>query len=260
MDIVGQLSVPGSLASTGEFKLGPRMLALFSAAQDTGPDAQAFFQLGWNITYTNVGGTWKFARKIDNNPATSMLIGKQGFEIRTTSQSQGDLNSQLTRVFRLSATLGDEFLYLNKDVHIQNYDGGVARNIEDYRLLTTFFEDPIPIYENKWVGKGTTVFNAHSLGVPSHAKGILVYAHVTAANYSGAGMHFYQRRPTYEENAKKYARGFVAHAPITGTGLGMRNGMQGNVPLGTSAMKGEFVVLRTSDFELANVYISGYLS
>jgi hypothetical protein len=257
MDIIGQLSTPGSIASLGEFKLGPRALALFSAAQDTGPDASAFFQLAWNVNWNKVGSTWRYDRRIANNPATAVKVGKDGFSILSTSQVSGDLNNQITVLLRLVATTGDEILYIKDDVHIQNYNN-TARNIQDYRLTQVFLETPIPIYANKYVGKGTTVFNAYNLGVPSTAQGIVVYAHVTADNYSGAGMHIYQRRPT--SSALDYFRGFVTHAPITGSGLGMRAGSQGTVPLGRGSQKGDFVVHRTANFALANVYIMGYLT
>lgn len=253
MDLLGQLSVPGSIQQLGEFKLGPRALALFTAAQDTGPDADAHFQLAWNVNWNKVGSTWRFDRRIANNPATAVRIGKSGLEVKTTSATSGDLNNQITTILRLVATTGEDRLYLKDDVHIQNHDG-TARTIQDYRLTTVFLENPIPIYANKWVGKGTTIFNAYNLGVPSHAKGIKVYQHVTATWDSGAGMHIYMRRPA-EPTALNMFRGTIAHAPP-----GHRTGSQGDVPLGRGALAGDFVVYRTANFALANVYIVGYLT
>ena len=258
MDIIGQLSTPGSITQLGEFKVGPRMLALFSGAQDTGPDNLAFFQLGWNINYNKVGSTWRYDRRIANNPATTLRIGKKGLEVLTTSATSGDLNNQLSKVMGITATAGEDRMFLKDDVHVQNYDG-TARTIQDYRLTTVLLENPIPIYSNKYVPKGTSIFNAYNLGVPNHAQAILVYMHVTAANYSGAGMHAYMRR-SGGDTSKNLFRGFVTHAAITGGGLGMRAGSQGIVPLGRGAVKGDFVIYRTSTFELANVYIMGYLT
>lgn len=253
MDLLGQLSVPGSIQQLGEFRVGPRALALFTAAQDTGADADAHFQLAWNVNWNKVGSTYRYSRRVDANPATALKIGKRGLEVKTTSQTSGDLDNQLTTVLRLAATTGEDFMYLKDDVHMQNYDG-TARTIQDYRLTTVFLENPIPIYANKWVGKGTTIFNAYNLGVPAHAKAIKVYQHVTATTASGAGMHIYMRRPTGDAATNMF-RGTIAHAPP-----GHRTGSQGDVPLGTGALKGDFVVYRTANFYLTNVYIVGYLT
>jgi hypothetical protein len=257
MDIIGQLSSPGSIAALGEFKLGSRMLALFSAAQDTGPNELAFFQLAWNVNYNKVGSTWRYDRKIPNQPATSVKIGRDGLAVLTTSSITGDLNNQLTKVLGVTATTTSDRMYLKKDLHIQNYDG-LARNIQDYRLTTTFLETPIPIYANKWLAKGTTVFNAHNMGVPAEAQAILVYMHITSTGNSGAGMHAYQRRAGGGD-ALNYFRGFVTHA-AKADGIGHRAGSQGMVPLGRGAVKGDFVIYRTATMELANVYIMGYMS
>jgi hypothetical protein len=252
MDLIGQASVPGSVSQLGEFKVGPRSLALFTGAQDTGPDADAHFQLAWNVNWNKVGSVWRFDRRITNQPATSLRIGRGGLEVYTTSQTTGDLNNQMTRILRLVATSGEDYMFLKDDIHLQNYDG-TARNVQDYRLTTVLMETPVSIYNSKWVGAGTTIFNAYNLGIPSHAKGIIVYQHVTATGASGAGMHIYQRRPT--NDGKNYFRGTIAHAPP-----GHRTGSQGFVPLGTGALKGDFVVYRTANFALANVYIMGYLT
>lgn len=258
MDILGQLSTPGSIAALGEFKLGPRMLALFSAAQDTGPDELAFFQLAWNVNFHKVGDTWRFDRRVSNKAASSFRVGVHGFQFITTSRTSGDLNNQMATILHLVATTGEDRMYLKDDVHIQNFDG-TARSTQDYRLTTVLLDVPIPIYKNKWLGKGTTIFNAYNMGIPSHAKAIMIYMHVTAAYYSGAGMHAYQRREGGGD-ANDYFRGFVTHASITGSGMGMRAGSQGVVPLGRGSVRGDFVIHRTSAFELTNVYIMGYLT
>lgn len=256
MDIIGQLSTPGSIASLGEFKLGPRMMALFSAAQDTGPDATAFFQLAWNVNYNKVGTVWRYDRRITNNPATTLRIGKQGLEVLTTSAPTGDLNNQLTKVMGITAVHhGEDRMFVKDDLHLQNYDG-TARTIQDYRQTFVALENPIPIYHNKSVPKGTTVFNAYNLGVPAHAKSVQIYMHVTAFGDSGAGMHAYQRRSGGSTHLN-FFRGFVTHA-TKDSGLGMRAGAQGIVPLGMGAVRGDFVIHRTAPFYTTYVYIMGY--
>jgi hypothetical protein len=256
MDIIGQLSTPGSIEGQGQFVLGPRATALFTAKQDTGPDAQAFAQYSWNTRFQLVSGAWKFDRVVSNNPASAIRVGKNGLEFLTTSATSGDLNSQMTKVFGVRATAAADYMFVKNDLHIQGVDA-TADEVQDYRLTPVFLSTPIVVY-NGWVGAGSTVLNAHTLGVPSHALGVILYTHLTPSASSGAGMHFYPKRANAVTDVDR-ARGFVIAGYSGNTATG-RVGGQGMVPLGSGGNKGQFVVERTAAFELAKVYITGYLT
>jgi hypothetical protein len=146
-----------------------------------------------------------------------------------------------------------DYGFIRDDVHVQNIDGA-ATTLQHYRMMRVFLETPIKIYGG-WVGTGVTVMKAYNLGVPNYAKGVIIYAHLTPANASGAGMHFYQKRSVATTDLVR-ARGFVIHGYAGNTALG-RVGGQGDVPLSSA---GEFVIERTASFELAKVYIIGYLT
>lgn len=261
MDIIGQLSSPGSIATLGEFKLGSRMLALFSAAQDTGPDELAFFQLAWNVNYSKVGNVWRYDRKIPNQPATAIKVGRDGLSVVATGYSTGDLNNQMVPWLHMTSQnqYGSDAnrLYIHPSFHIQNHDGQ-ARTIQDYRTTLTMLENPIKIYHNQWLPYGTTVFNAYNMGIPRNAVYIQVYMHVTSTGNSGAGMHAYMRREG-GSSALDYFRGFITHA-AKADGIGHRGGSQGTVPLGRGSVAGDFVIHRTAAMERADVYICGYWS
>lgn len=258
MDILGQLSTPDRIQPLGEFMMGPRRTVLLTANQDTGGAQGNFFQVSWNADYNRQNTTWVFQRILPNAGASALRVGTNGIEFLTTSAKTGNLNSQMNKPWGLTATTGEDYMYFADAWHMQNVDT-TATSLQHYRLTTVMLENPAPIYSNTWVSKGTDIRKATNYGIPRHAKAIVVTAHVTAANYSGAGMHFYQHRHSASIGANLY-RGFVAHAPITGTGLGMRTGAQGIVPLGRGDFQSEFVIKRTSAFELANVYIVGYLT
>lgn len=258
MDILGQLSTPDRVQPLGEFMMGPRRTVLITANPDTGPEETRFLQLSWNADYNRSNTTWNFERILPNMNAAALRVGTKGLEFFTTSATTGNLGNQMLNVWSLTATPGEDYMFFADDWHIQNTHG-TAASIQNYRLTTVLLDVPVAIYSNTWVSKGTDIKQASNYGIPRHAKAIVVTAHVTAANYSGAGMHFYQRRSGQAVGSNLY-RGFVAHAPITGSGLGMRTGAQGIVPLGSGEYRGEFVVQRTSAFELANVYIVGYLT
>jgi hypothetical protein len=258
MDTIGQSSVPGRIEPLGKIIFGPRRTGLITASQDTGGSAGAFFQLSWNAAYNKKGTSWVFSRTLAGERASALRVGTNGLEFFTTSATAGNLNSQMIKPWGLRATIQEDFMYLEDSWHIQNRDS-YARNVQDYRLTTVLLENPVPIYAKKQVGSGTSVLSAFDYGIPRHAKAIIIYAHVTAANNSGAGMHFYERRGP-GNTALNMFRGFVVHAPITGNGLGMRAGGQGIVPLGQAQQLGGFVIYRTSAFALANVYITGYLT
>lgn len=256
MDILGHLSTPETVQGLGQYVLGPRKLAYLSASQDLGPDANAFLQISWNTTWSNVSGSWKFGRILVSTPASALRIGLKGAEFLTTSATSGDLNAQLTKIWGLRATTGEDFMYLKDDVHVQNVDTP-ATTIQGYRLTTVFLETPIKIYDGP-VGQGSTVINVNTLGIPVHAKGVKIYAHVTAGASSGAGMHFYQKRSNAVTDLDR-ARGFVVHGYSANTASG-RSGGQGDVPTGQVAHQGQIVIERTASFALAKVYIMGYLT
>lgn len=252
MDILGQLSTPGRVQPLGEFLMGPRKTALLTANQDTGATSGNFFQVSWNADWNRKNSTWIFERILPGRNASALRVGTNGLEFLTTSATSGNLNSQMSKVWGLRATSGEDYMYLSNTWHMKGVDS-TSSALQNYRLTTVLLNKPVAIYANTWVSKGTDFRKATNYGIPRNAKAIIINAHVTAANYSGAGMHFYPR------GGPSIYHGMVAHAPITGSGMGMRTGNQGIVPLGTGNYLGDFGIHRTSAFELANVYIIGYL-
>jgi hypothetical protein len=287
-------SVPGQIVPQGEIVMGPRKTGLLTAQQDVGGSPGNFVQFSWNTTYKkDVSNVWRFARIIEAGNASALRVGTYGLEFYTTSSKSGNLDNAMSDPpFAVRATENSDYLYLKRDWSVQQYDAD-ARNIEDYRLSIVMLETPRAIFADTRVLKGTTVKSAYDYGVPRQAKAILVRMHVTATGASGAGMLIYCYGSTIKKNVSTTARssganaatggyssaqgskmssgttstssdhnrfkGAVAHAPITGTGVGMRTGSYGIVPLGIQANEGKFVVETTANFEQAYVHIVGYL-
>ena len=254
MDAIGQASGPGGLSPTGRIVLGPRSSAILSAAWDAGGGATDHVQLSWNVDTNKSLGYWKHFRIMPNAGGSLFRVGARGIELYGTGALSGDIQEQLQLVFRVDIETYGMFMVLPDYLHISNVDDFPA-NLGQNRNTIVFLEAPVAIYKNTAVGTGTSVLSAFNYGIPRHANAIIINAHVTAASNSGAGMHFYQQSST-----SPIYHGFVAHAPITGTGMGMRTGAQGMVPLGRGPNAGNFVITRTAPFELANVYIIGYLT
>lgn len=290
-------SVPGQIVPQGEIVMGPRKTGLISAQSDTSSTTspkENFVQFSWNITYKrDINNVWRFDRVLADTSGSALRVGRYGLEFYTTSQTTGNIdNAMADPPFAVRATKGGDYLYLKRDWSMQQYDAD-ARNIEDYRLGIVLLETPRAIFADTRVSKGIITKSAYDYGVPRHAKAIIVRMHVTATGASGAGMLIYCFGSTIKKNVStdirssgdnaqrggytsaegntmssgttststshnKY-KGAVAHAPITGTGVGMRTGSYGFVPLGIQADAGKFVIETTANFELAYVHIVGYL-
>lgn len=252
MEMLGQMSTPGQIQPFGSFVMGPRQTATLSAAQDTGAAADSFFQISWNASWTKPSTSYVFTRKLANLGGTALRIGLRGLELLATKDKSGDLTKQMVPIFRVWVEDAGKFLMIPHDMAISQGNHPPAR-LEDRRLTVVFLENPIAIYSNRQINMGTTTYNARNFGISAKAQGIIIRAHVTAGSDSGAGMYIYRT------DGNNINRGMVAHATITGTGMGMRTGTQGMVPLGQGSNAGEFTIQRTQYFELANVHIMGYL-
>lgn len=257
MDLIGNASTPGAINPQGALILGPRKTAMLSAEHDAGGYETDFFQISWNAQWKKVGGTFKYTRVLANVGGTSVRFGIRGLEVFATNQRTGDINTQLKSIFRVAHEDAGKLMYIPNDVRISNTNS-VPTKSSQRRLMTVLLDDPIRIYGMQAVGKGVSLLDAYSYGIPRDASAIIVNAHVTAASGSGAGMLFIKKNGPTLDHSHNYM-GMVAHATITGTGMGMRTGNQGVVPLGTGSYAGQFYILRTERFELANVYIIGYL-
>lgn len=257
MDMLGQVSSLGRITPPGEISMGPRQLALLSNKHDTGAAGDRYFQISWNADWNPVPKKgYQFFRVIENAPATAIRIGAQGFVIRSTDKTTGNLDSQMKVRLRAWTTADKPFLYLEPGTRIIDFNEPTTE-LQKMRLTTVILNRPVVIYNHERVSAGTSTRNAYDYGIPSHAKGIWIRAHVTADNYSGAGMLFYTDN---SPSAIIKEKGMVAHATITGSGLGMRTGAFGFVPLGEGAYAGKFRIERTSSFYTAVVHIVGYLT
>lgn len=252
MNTIGQLSGPSGIVMLGQFQFGPRGTGLLTAAQDTASAENSHLQLAWNVDWAEVNGVWQFRRRINGGRGASLRLGHDGLEFFHTHEQFADMNSTMQKFFRVGFQTYEKIFYLAPDLHFQNNDGN-AVNVESYRLMTVFLDAPIAIYNGGRVGKGTTIFNALNLGVPSSAKGLLVQMTVYASRQSDANIYLYQQRPN-QDNLRA-VRGLTAIAP-----RGSGTSVQGLVPLGTDAVWGNFVSERTAEFSNAYVYIIGYLT
>lgn len=254
MDMLGQLSTTGRLTPPGEFVIGPRKMAILTGNHDTGAAANRFFQIGWNADWNPRGGAYHFDRVV-SGPSNAIRIGARGLEVLMTDYVSGNLGSQMNTIFRTFIWNRRKYVYIPADSHITRINEA-PKSLEDHRLTTVIFNTPKPVYNSTRVSKGVTTINAYNYGVPKDAKAIWIRAHVTADNYSGAGMLIYQDNANNRINKVK---GMVAHATITGTGLGMRTGSFGYVPLGEGSHAGRVRIERTASFYVAVVHIVGYL-
>src|SRR5690606_23990588 len=254
MDMLGQLSTTGRLEPPGAFVIGPRKMAILTGNHDTGAAANRFFQIGWNADWNLRSGAYHFDRVV-SGPSTAMRIGARGLEVLMTDDVSGNLGSQMRTIFRTFIWAKRKYVHIPADSHITLVNEAPTK-LEHYRLTTVMFDAPKALYNSTRASKGVTTYNAYNYGVPKDAKGIWIRAHVTADNASGAGMLVYQDNANNKINKVK---GMVAHATITGTGLGMRTGSFGFVPLGEGSYAGRFRIERTSSFYLAVVHIVGYL-
>lgn len=249
MQILGTVVGDDRLLLNREFVFGVRNNALLSSLHDTGAANYKYFQISWNADWNenpSALGTYLFSRVVAGENATAIRIGSDGFSVLGTSATTGELNGQMKTMFKVCATVGEDRIVIGENWHIQRYDG-LARNIQDYRLTYTIMEQPTSIYENQASNEGETVFLASDLSVPTSAKAIQISAYVTAGS-TDASVWFYKERSTRN---KKW--GFGVTAPANGDGAG-----QGVVPLGDGAYAGKFVIKRTKNFSLANVFVVGY--
>lgn len=254
MEAIGASAGSGTL-NPYKLTLGPRSNSFLIATHDVGGYETDFVQLSWNANLTKEGTVWKFARVLPSVGASALRVGVRGLELFATEARVGDMHGQMKLLMRVDTDDAGMFTYTPDGMYMSRTEG-VPNALSHHRNTVVFFEGPVPIYQNQWVGSGTSILNAMNYGVPRHATAILINAHVTAAPNSGAGMHFYQ----YNGGGSNIYHGLVVHATITGSGMGMRTGAQGMVPLGRGANVGSFAVYRTSSFELANVFIIGYLT
>lgn len=253
MDMLGQSSTVGSIQPLGSFIMGPRQTATLSAAQDKGGYTTDFFQISWNASWVSRGGVYKFVRKLTNVGGAAHRIGIRGFEVLATKERSGDMNLQMQPIFRVASEDAGRFMYVPRPMQV-SHTNNFPTHRQGRKMFTTILNTPIPIYNNTAVGMGTSVRNAYQLGIPRDASAIIVNMHVTAGGGSGAAMHL------YAAGQGNIYHGMVGHGTITGTGMGQRDGSQGIVPLGREDAAGDFVIKRTQYFELANVFIIGYLS
>ena len=178
MSILGESSTPGRVISPSEFVFGARSNMSLVGSHDTGPTEQEFLQLGWNVDYTFSGGVWKAVRFLTGKAGTAVRIGPSEFSVWSTAAITGS-EIGLTKVFSVRTTdsAGSGWTYLPSGQHIQNYDGQ-ARLINDFRMTTVMFHDPLLIYNGIPIGeRHSASFNLVPWGFPANAQCAIINIH-----------------------------------------------------------------------------------
>lgn len=217
------------------------------------PDASQSL-LTWNTLRQQQGTGQVFVRNQTNMPASIVGLGQTGFEIRTTSATTGDLNTQLKTVFAARATKSENWFYMDPTWSIQRVNSQ-PKTIEDYRLTYVQLDDPVTIYEDATNRKsaGSAVHDMYRYGVPKNAKMVRMLSYVTALPASGAAMILMQARQKRHRKFGMIVHGYGGNAAYYG-----RSGGQGDVPIGTGAYAGRIYEERTAGFEVASLYLQGY--
>lgn len=249
MNIIGQLSTEGRIQPLGELLVGARSNTLLTGAQDTGNLSREYYQIGWNADFNLVDTTWKFSRFISNRAATAIRIGSKGFEILGTSETSGDLDSQMSTMFAVRAnktSVNLDYYYMGQNWPIQSYDD-VARDKEDFRTLYTPLETPYSIYHNASLSATTRVFRASDFGIPTNAQAIALSVEFKAGG-SRANIRFMRER-----DGRRESEGFVVHAPANEYGSGW-----GVVNLGTGGYARKFAVKISASISEVDIAVQGY--
>lgn len=212
---------------------------------------KTFLQIGWNINQYLDGTTPKVERIESGKRATALRIGEGGFEVWTTGTTDGDLQTQLVKVFAISAREGTDYMFFSPWWHMTVSDGQ-PQNHGDYRLTYVPLKEPRAIYENVWRGAKTVEHKAATYGVPSNAVAIQCVVYATATTASGAAIHLYKAGATH------YKYGFICHAYGGNAANYGRSSAQGMVMLGEGAHAGKFIERRTASFETASIFVQGF--
>jgi hypothetical protein len=241
--------------------MGPRDKFQVSGEADTEYGDDTFIQLSWNAElYDAGGGSWRVRRFSDGEESAAIRIGSgsnkaaSAVEFWLSSRTDGDLNSQFTRVAAFQARLnGDDTFYLRDGMRMSRTAENPS-DIEDYRLTYTPFATPKTVYDGVQLKKGRVTRTASSYGVPADAVAVQLSAYVTATASSGAGLKLMQAKAS-----PSIGTGFVVHAyggPYSYYG---RSGGEGIVHLGVSgSYDGKFYEERTATFSTGSLFIKGF--
>jgi hypothetical protein len=259
--VLGTDSTSSELNLPGNVVMSPRDTIQLSAAADTAYGDNTFIQLSWNAElYDSGGGTWKVRRINDGEESAGVRIGSgsdkadSAIEFWLSARTDGELNSQFTRVGAFQARLnGDDTFYLWDGMRMSRVATNPA-SIQDYRLTYTPFANPVTIYDGVYLKTGRITRRATDYGVPAEAVAVQLSAYVTATAGSGAGLKLMQA-----EASPSIGTGFVVHAyggPYSYYG---RSGGEGIVHLGTSgSYDGRFYEQRTAVFSTGSLFIKGF--
>lgn len=253
LSMLGQLSTPGRVKTTTEFLLGSRQNVLFTGTHDTGSaDASGtireYFQLGYNVDYNLVSGSWRAQRFISNNGASALRLGDGEVSFLATNETTESLTSALQTVFRIKEQDSDAYIYVPRRISFV-HNNATPDSVGDYRLTYIPIDNPVAIYGGGGFNKAKVVKKASDFAVPSTAKMIAITCKAVASNSTDrAQIYFFrnQANPSMQH-------GFVVSMGQDRGGSGF-----GFVPLGTGAYEGEFYIERTHNFASITAYVSGY--
>lgn len=252
MSILGTLSTPGRVQTTTEFLMGARSNVLFTGTFDTGnPDASGttreYFQIGYNVDYNNVGGTWKMSRFVSNNGASAIRLGDGEIVFLATHETSESLSSALNTMMRIKRQENDTFIYIPRSVSI-THNNETPTTMQDYRLTYVPLDSAEALYGGGEFNKGNAVKDATDFGVSPNAKMIAINCNFTADSSAATQIFFYRNEANKN---RRYGFGISAGQGRVGSGFGI-------VPLGTGSYEGEFFVERTANFEKLFAYVVGY--
>lgn len=247
MDLLGPLSTPGKVRTTSEFVMGARQNTLFTGAHDTGPEENAFFQIGYNADWEFNNGKWRFYRYVNNMGGSALRLGDGNIAFLVSAKEEDNFNSTMETAMRIVENAADNYVFLNKSYHFQIVDTP-ANQIGDFRLTYVHLNNPAAIYDGQSVSTGIDVKRATNYGVSQYAKSICVQGWGRAGGGGPATMRIYQER-----SARSYRRGVSMHCDT-----GSRGNVFGILPLGEEAYEDRFVVDRTAAFQEAFLYVVGY--
>ena len=249
MSIIGNLSTPSRVTSSIELQLGKRNNVLLTGAHDTGAVAREFFQIGWNVDYNLVGGVWKAARFLTGKGGTMLRIGEKKFEVWSTTNTTGDLNAYLKKVFSVNVTGGEltGYTFIPQQQRIQQVDR-VAVDIHDYRLTTVFWRTRRALYNGIMIRKALTQhFQLINYGVPTAASGVIISVHA-----ENGSMH---NRVWIHQRGEHDSAGMLVAMAANGYGSGY-----GPIPLpDLTTYKGWLTITAGGPIDRLWVYIMGYL-
>lgn len=241
--MLGQYSTTGRLTPPGEIQMGARGNVLLSGAHDKGASGDRYFQISWNADwnfYTGKGHI--FERFKDKEPATAVRIGAQGFVIRSTPETTGNLNSQMIVRLRAWRDKSQSWLYLEEGTRIVNWNEP-SPSSEKERWTLTWFERPRPMW-HYWVEYRSNKYTyaAASQGVPKHARAILVRVELKPGRGRQAALLLYQANEPKHEIREKGLRLDTTRMTVGGVEYEIKASGQGVVPLGTGKYAGKFTI------------------